>query len=433
MKFDLFLSQKGKYIDSNFNLNLSTLKWASKSREKAKTFPGFIDATIGTAREDNGTLMTLPTLKEEMSNLSNDQLFDYVNFRGLPQFIEGWQKDTLDSFPKELREQTQQLSTVPVTTCGGLTGGLTVAGQVFFNRNDPLFVPNYRWENVDNLFFYNQGLEEINFNLLDQEGNLNFEDLMEKIKKYEKTKDRIGIYFNFPNNPTGVSPNITQIKELQDFFSELTIPTIILLDDAYEGYSYTDIPNHSLFPYLVGLNENVVVIKVDGVTKRYCAYGARLGLVTVGVGTDLAGNQKENLEELLAKTSRTITSVAPRGIQEALARIFNDPAKLQKIKEEKIRNRKILEKRFSVMKEVIKERNSDVSTPVEFNSGFFGYFIIEKTLSALKLGDQLLEKGLGIVPSEKQRTKINGIRLTYCAISEDNIRAAIEILYNAIS
>jgi len=433
MKYENLLSEKGKYINDYVDLTGGTLAWSLYAKDKAKGYPGFINATIGSATNDDGTLMILETLKEEFANLTGDQLFGYANVRGVPSFIKAWQQDTLETFPTELRKKAEKLSTLPVTACGGLTAGLSVVGQVFFSRGDTFLAPRCRWGNVDNVFFKNQRLKERTYPIINENGELHLNGLIESMKKTAKESKKFGIYLNFPNNPSGISPTMEQLKYFQEAIEELDTPAIIILDDAYEGYVYEkDAINHSLFPHLIGLNPDVLVVKVDGVSKRYFAYGTRLGLVTIGFGQEVDEKTKDDFRELLAKSARTIASSSPRGIQEAMANILTDPKKKAKIKKEKERNIKILEKRYRTLKALLKERDNDraVFTAAKFNSGFFGYFLVVKQMKPKEIAQELLSRGLGVVPFINKETGLHGIRFAFCSVKNEEIEKAVDIIYS---
>jgi len=431
MILDNYLSDKGRYVSDNVNLAAGTLAWGLRAKKRAKEFPDFINATIGFATEDNGDLMSFPTLVEETKVLTPTQLFAYANMRGISEFVHAWKRDTLDTYPTDLQDKTDNLSTLPVTSCGGLTSGLMLASQLFFNQNDPLLAPNTRWGNIDNVFFKNQRLREETYQLVDKEGNLFFSNLIEKINSLQKTEDKIGIYLNFPNNPSGISPTLEQVKAFQDALIEVNRPTVIIVDDAYEGYVYEkDALSHSIFPYLVGLNEKVLPVKVDGPSKRFCAYGARLGMVTLGFGEETEDSKKAEIREMIAKIARTNTSSSPRGIQEALTNVLTDPVKKQKIATEKQRNLELMTKRYKLVKEYVESTESNILYPVNFNSGFFSYFLLKTQLTATEISTKLLDKGLGTVPFVNKTNELNGIRVAFCSISTDNITKALDILYS---
>ncbi len=431
MILEKYLSQKGKFLEDNVDLSAGTIAWGLRAKKRTKENKDFINATIGTATEDDGKLMVLPTLYEELRQLSGDQLLAYANMRGQFDFVQAWKRDTLKTYPAELRNRTEELSTLPVTACGGLTGGLAAMGQIFFNQGDKFLAPNSRWGNVDNVFFKNQQLTEVPYKLVDHEGNLSLADLNEKLNNSQKTEKKIGVYLNFPNNPSGISPTLSQVKELQETLEEMTIPTVLLLDDAYENYCYEDnVVDHSIFPYLVGLNENILVVKIDGASKRYCAYGARLGTMTVGFGLEKGEEEKTQVRELITKAVRTNTSSAPRGIQEALTNVLVDDKKNDQIQKEKARNLSILSKRYKLIKKLGEEQSSSILEPVKFNSGFFSYYIIKSQQSAIDISTKLMENGLGTVPFVNTSNGLNGIRVAFCSIKEERIERAVDLLYS---
>ncbi len=431
MNYESFLSEKGRRIDRRVDLTKGTLAWGIKAKEQQKSDPNFLNATIGSATEDDGNLLISPTFHKEISSLSQNEMFGYANVRGVKAFVDGWKRDTLESFPENLREKADSLSTLPVTVAGGLTSGLAIAGSLFLDHNSVLICPNHRWSNIDNIFFSNKNFTEKTYKLLDEQGDISIKSILAAIKETEREYERIGIYLNFPNNPTGCNPTYEQIVELQEIIKSITTPTVILLDDAYEGYVFDEEGiNHSIYPYLIGLNPHVLTIKIDGISKRYTAYGARLGLVTLGFGIEVSQKEKDNARELLAKGARTVASSSPRCFQEALANIFADEPKLQQIKKDNERIYNIIYEKYKLIKKELEGRKSKIFKPVKFTSGFFAYFMVDNNYSANDIAERLLAKGLGTVPSENKKRGVNGIRLAYCSVPTNSIKKAIDILYS---
>ncbi|MFX0212303.1 MAG: aminotransferase class I/II-fold pyridoxal phosphate-dependent enzyme, partial [Candidatus Hodarchaeota archaeon] len=300
-----------------------------------------------------------------------------------------------------------------------------------------------RWGNVDNCFRISLGAIIHSFDLFDENYQFTFNQLKSKITEMTSSASRLIIYLNFPNNPGGHMPSIREIEKLQNILKDVSIPTIILLDDAYEGYVYEDsgsnqknpIP-HSIFPYLLSLNENIVPVKIDGPSKRFCAYGTRLGMISLGfqsendVITDSElRKQGLNISEAFTKAARGHCSSAPRGIQEALSKILSDKDKYKSVLEEKKALKSLLEQRYRCLqREVHKQGSSSILKPLAINSGFFGFYFI-KGISAKVLAEQLLENGLGVVPFENKKIGINGIRIAFCSILEKDIPEAVEIFW----
>ena len=109
MILDKYLSDTGQYISENVNLAAGTLAWGLRAKKRAQEFPGFINATIGSATEENGDLLVFPTLVEEIKKLTPNQLFAYANMRGEVDFVHAWNKDTLETYGEELNNRNIEI------------------------------------------------------------------------------------------------------------------------------------------------------------------------------------------------------------------------------------------------------------------------------------------------------------------------------------
>ncbi|MHA1448952.1 MAG: aminotransferase class I/II-fold pyridoxal phosphate-dependent enzyme [Candidatus Hodarchaeales archaeon] len=435
MAIDTFLAEKGKRIWKNLNLKAGTLYWGLRAREQKKTQQDLINATIGSAKI-KGKLMVLPTLVEAVNSLSPDQVYSYANVRGIQGFGEAWKKDTISTYrDPDLVEKARELTSVPVPVAGGLTGALFTAGFTFFSPGDSVILaPRERWGNIDNVLSKHLNLKLESFKQFDDSGKLNTEGLksqLQSLRDSSKPVSKIGIYLNFPNNPTGYMPSQSEVKDFVKLVKDIDQPTIILFDDAYETFNYniegTDrneqpVP-HSIFPYFIDVNENVLPVKVDGTSKRFFCYGSRLGCISLGYNS--SSSNDFDYKEFFAKMVRSFTSSAPHGLQEAFVKIFGSHEKTESIRREKMENINILEKRFKVMKAGMSRfANHDVLKPVDYNSGFFGYFEVLEGYSARDVAEQLLSKGLGTVAFER----VNGVRVAFCSVDVDQISSMLDIL-----
>ncbi|MFX1513069.1 MAG: aminotransferase class I/II-fold pyridoxal phosphate-dependent enzyme [Promethearchaeota archaeon] len=442
MQIHQFLSDNGNRIRKDLNLADGPPEWGLRAKQKALSNPNFINATVGTAQSETGFYF-FPTLLKEMQNLSSEEIFGYASMRGVLSFKEAWKKDTINSYHPSLREKANSLTSDPVPITGGLTGALFTAGQMFLDQGTQVLAPRARWGNVDNCLSVSLGATIQSFDLYDKEGHFTFDLLRRKIVKISPSVSRLIIYLNFPNNPTGYMPTVRDVEKLQDILREVSFPTIIFLDDAYEGYVYetgrssqeNPIP-HSIFPYLLGLNEYVLPVKIDGPSKRFCAYGTRLGMISLGFNSEEdamtdVGFKTEGLDftETFTKAARGHCSSAPRGIQEALGRILSDENKLKAIKREREALKSLLEKRYwCFLQEIQKQSLNPVLKPLDFNSGFFGFFHVHQ-YSAKTLALECLDNGIGIVPFENKQTGLNGVRFAFCSVQAKDIPRAIELLW----
>ena len=443
MQINHFLSENGNRIRTRLNLADGPPEWGLKAKQKVSSNPNFLDATVGTAKNEYG-FHYFPTLLKEIQTLSSEETLAYANMRGVTAFTKAWKIDTINSYHPSLRDKANKLTSDPVPIAGGLTGALFTAGQLFVDQKTQILAPSSRWGNVDNCFGIGLDATIHSFDIFSKDGYFTFNHLSSKIADVAPSASRLIIYLNFPNNPTGYMPSVREIEELQGIFKQVSTPTIVLLDDAYEGYVYPDdsLPSqerpipHSTFPYLLGLNSEVLPIKIDGPSKRFCAYGTRLGLISLGFHseedkkTDFKLTKKGlNVSEAFTKAARIHCSSAPRGIQEALGRILSDKEKHKAILEESEAFRSMLEQRYRCFLRVLHEQDPNpILKPLVCNSGFFGFFLVQD-LSAKALAEQLLEKGLGVVPFMNKQTGFNGVRFAFCSLLEKDIPRAIEILW----
>ena len=89
----------------------------------------------------------------------------------------------------------------------------------------------------------------------------------------------------------------------------------------------------------------------------------------------------------------------------------------------------ILDQRYQRLMREIKEKEENPHlSPINFNSGFFGFFNV-KNISAAFLAERLLKNGLGLVPAENPDRGINGIRIAFCSIPEEKISSAIDLIW----
>ncbi|MFQ5981030.1 MAG: aminotransferase class I/II-fold pyridoxal phosphate-dependent enzyme [Candidatus Heimdallarchaeota archaeon] len=426
-------SRTGTRIRHKVKIDKGTLAWAGRAAQRQKDHPETINATIGTAKSDEGKLLVSKTVKSEICGLSSDEMFGYGKIKGLPAFIAGWKTDTINMYPEELRDSAKQKTSDPLPVAGGLTTGLYVVSQATLDPGDVLVTPDARWGNIDNVFAGNQGLEIQDFSFFDQKNCFNLTGLKQAIQTGRESGKKVALYLNMPNNPTGYMINHKELKNLSKFLEAQTEELIIILDDAYEGYVYqkdmsgTSNPiKSSLFPYIFDRSENVIVFKIDGPSKRRSMYGFRLGVVSFGPA--LASMKSVNLRHLLAKTARTIFSSAPRPPQEALAKIYSNSTKYEAMQAEMRKIIAILERRHNAMLE--KEGSMpeiDALKPMPANSGFFHLYNLSG-MNAQLFGEKLLENGLGVVPIANE-SGLNGIRLAHCGIPTNKIDSALEILW----
>jgi aspartate/methionine/tyrosine aminotransferase len=237
-----------------------------------------INGTIGTAYEDNGDPMVLPSLAKGFE-LNPRDVFPYAPSEGTRPLRDKW---------KELIRQknpslgAREIST-PVVSCG-VTNALSTIGYLFVEEGDKIIIADLYWENYDLVFGNAFGAVFQFFNFF-KNRLFDIDSFRQAIMARPAGKKIV--LLNFPNNPSGYNPTqqtgqaiIDALKEAAEAGNRL----LVMLDDSYFGLNFEDdIFAESLFGQLAGAHENLLAVKLDGLTKEEYAWGLRVGFLTFGV------------------------------------------------------------------------------------------------------------------------------------------------------
>jgi aspartate/methionine/tyrosine aminotransferase len=350
--FDI-LSERGKSIYFPF-------KGILGQSAEAKSVK--INATIGTAFEDDGSALALECL-EAMVNVPSDS-FLYAPSFGLPKVREEWGKLLTIKNPG-LQGKSFSL---PVTTAA-LTHGLSVAGYLFADAGDEVIIPDLYWDNYELVFTEAYGAKLKFYNTFVR-GGFDVAAFAKALNEGEPGK-RV-VLLNFPNNPTGYTPTESEAKALIAEIrkaAEAGNKIAVILDDAYFGLVYEEgIAKESLFVSLTDLHPNVLAVKLDGPTKEDYVWGFRVGFITFGFkGANAA--QLKALENKAAGAVRgTISNVSCLS-QAILLKGYTAP----EYAAQKKQKYEVLANRFRKIHETLKghpeyAKSFDV---MPFNSGYF--------------------------------------------------------------
>ena len=237
-----------------------------------------INATIGTAYEDDGRPMVLPSVARQI-DIDSREVFPYAPSEGLKPLRDKW---------KELvRAKGPGLGTadisLPVVTCG-VTNALSIIGYLFVDEGDEIVLSDLYWENYDLVFGNAYGARLRSFNLF-RNGAFDIASFAETINSGPVGK-RI-VLLNFPNNPTGYTLSKSEGKQIVKVLHDAAAAgnrMIVMLDDSYFGLVFeNDVMSESLFAELSQVHHNLLAVKLDGLTKEEYAWGLRVGFVTYGV------------------------------------------------------------------------------------------------------------------------------------------------------
>lgn len=358
-----------------------------------------INATIGTAYEDDGSPMVLPSIAR-LLELNGKDAFPYAPSQGVKALRDKWEE--------LLRVKNPSLGTkeisLPLVTCA-LTHGLSMVGYMFVEEGDEIITADLYWENYDLVFSNAYGAELKCFNFFKNKV-FDIDSFRETINA-SSTGKKI-VVLNFPNNPSGYTPTKETGKEIIDVLkkaAEAGNKLVVVLDDAYFGLAFEDdIFTESLFAQLADCHENLLAVKIDGITKEEYAWGFRVGFLTYGVKN---GNKElyKALEDKTAGAVRGNISNSPHPSQ-SLALIALQSETYQMEKE---RNKEKIKERYLKVKEILKahQEYEQYFEALPFNSGYF-MCIKLKNLDTDKVWELLLNKySTGVICySEKSLLRI---------------------------
>lgn len=329
--------------------------------QSAEAKDAAINATIGTAFEEDGSPLCLECLEELVKIPSTAYL--YAPSFGLPNLRETWRNMLLAKNPS-LKGKAFSL---PVVT-NALTHGLSVAGHLFVDPGDAIILPDLFWDNYELLFEEAYGGRLTTFPMFDGPA-FNIAG-MEKL--LQAPGDRKIVILNFPNNPTGYTATEADAAAIRAALlraAEAGKRLVVILDDAYFGLVYEPgVSKESLFTDLADLHPNLLAVKLDGPTKEDYVWGFRVGFMTFGI----KGATPAHYKALEAKTAGivrgSISSVTSIG-QHLLQKAYSQPDYAS----QKQTKYDILRRRYMRIKELLAQHPEyrAAFTPMPFNSGYF--------------------------------------------------------------
>lgn len=376
-----------------------------------------INATIGTAVEDDGSPMRLKSISSKI-DIDPTLAFPYAPSFGRLDLRTKWKEMIYEKNPKLKGKEIS----LPIVT-NALTHGASMVGYMFVDEGQEVILPNLYWGNY-NLIMMNSYNAKLNcFNLF----NNNSFDL----DSFEKKINEGGIgkkivMLNFPNNPSGYSPTIAENKAIAAIIkkaAEAGNKLVVVADDAYWGLVYEDgIERESIFALLSDIHENVLAVKIDGSTKEDYVWGFRVGFITYGIkGAD--ASVYEALESKTAGAVRGNISNASNLSQSLLVQAY----KSNTYDEEKNQKFGLLKSRFDEVKEVLKDdKFKKYFQPLPYNSGYFMCVKLTEGIDGEELRHLLISKySIGVINLN------NMIRIAFSAVAKENIRPMFEGIYKA--
>lgn len=380
-----------------------------------------INATIGTAFEDDGSPLCLDCVKE-MLNIPATS-FLYAPSFGLRSLREKW--------GEKLREKNPGLEgqrfSLPVVT-NALTHALFVAGSLFLDKGDKLILPDLYWDNYELLFQDGCGASFQTFPTF-RGSKFNVAGLE---KRLMAKGDKKVILLNFPNNPTGYTPTESEAYAIRDAVlkaAEAGKKIVAILDDAYFGLVYEKgVFGESVFSLLASLHRNVLAVKLDGPTKEDYVWGFRVGFITFAM-KGLSDAQLAALEDKAAGLVRGTISSSSNIAQTILCNAYKSAG----YPEQRSEKFSTLRQRYREIRAILRKHKEyrDSFTAMPFNSGYFmcvklrgadpektRKLLLEKYSTGTIMLSGLLRLAYSSVPTEKLEKLFANIHSAVCEIKE---------------
>jgi aspartate/methionine/tyrosine aminotransferase len=427
--------------------------WSGRAKKEAELI-----GTIGSAFcydneiASDGTDEWVPCYLEEIkqyANLGIKDIVPYASIGGLAELRSIW-KDWIikkSGFDAESeREKLDHLKTYisnPIVT-GGVTNGIFMACSMFLGPGETVICPNKRWGNYDNIIVKNIGAQIKSFDFF-KDQKINLDGLRTSIMEVKESQEKIVLMLNFPNNPTGYVPSMKEaqslVKLLRESQAQLDIPFIVIVDDAYEPYVYEKkgMLDTSFFYMLQQLQEPIIPIKLDGLTKELLFYGGRIGFVTIGLKPEWTQNDqetqklKDEINNKLEGFNRSSISNANHFYQKVAINMFEEFG-MDKIIQSRDKVKTVLSARYEkINAELGKLDSTHIS--VDPNAGGFFLFVNlnKEKVKATEFADFLLKQyKVGVIPIEKPQENINGIRIAYCSIDKGKISEFVRRIEEAL-
>ena len=402
---------------------------SNQSKKHAKSY----NASIGIAKENIGfsegkgisvenlAPMTLNSIGKYFVGLEQNEIFNYAPQPGLPVLRDYWHEKIVNQNP--CLKSKEQISR-PVLT-GGLTHAISLAAELFTDPGDDLYLADKFWENYSLIFNVKYQVNFVHYKLYkDDYSGFNLESLEETLSKSKK--DKLVLLFNFPNNPTGYTATEEEMDGIKDILvriAEKGKKIVVLCDDAYYGLFYDkNIYPGSIFSKLAGIHDNIVAVKIDGISKECYAWGFRVGFITFAdnfQSVDGYGVMEEKAISGIRSSVSSCSSIA----QAVLSHAIKDED-YSKEREEKYR---ILESRVAKVKQIVyREEYKSYWDVYPFNSGYFMCLRIKDIPADTVRKHALFRYGLGTIAFDQD------LRVAFSCISEENLETVFQIIANSI-
>lgn len=395
--------------------NIITLGAIAKEMKKKDS--SIVNATIGMLYDEEGKLFVFDSVNEALNSLTDDEKYAYASTpgpKGYHDAIMHWVfREYYDDFVNNFHASV-------MATPGG-SGAISNTFSNYLNQDDKVLIPNYMWGNYKQFAYENYASYET-YQLFDNDGNFNLNDIYERMLKLKKSQGRILLVVNDPcQNPTGYTMKYSEWEKLIEIINSVSndgTPVILLHDMAYIDYDKRGFDatrkNISLYRKL---NPSAMAIMAFSGSKTMALYGLRVGAMIA------VSSCKENIDDFSRAnkfSSRSKWSNTTNLGMNIVTKVLTDPVLRGRFEEELELSRKTLINRANAFIE--ESKNVGLKT-LPFDCGFF---ITIPCSNPNKAYEYLVNKKVHIIPMD------DVLRVTLSAITLDECKMLPKLIKEAI-
>lgn len=381
----------------------------AQSAEKKFGKDKVVNATIGSLMDDDGKLITMKTVYDELKSLPNAEISAYASITG--------QDDYKEAVKKVCFQGNDPDGYMKVVASPGGSGAIKLAVWNYTNPGDVILTSDWYWSPYGTIG-EEAGRGVANYKLFNEKGGFNIESFKEKFKDIVDKQGNIFTIINSPgHNPTGYSVSDSEWDEILDFAKDVakdeSKKIVLFIDVAYIDFVKNDVESRKFFKKFGNLPANILTIVGFSMSKGFTAYGMRMG-AAIGISSneDIA----EEFYFSLMHSCRANWSNCNRGAMAILSSLVSDEEKYNDYKKEKDKFKDMLVKRAEAFVEGAKDVNLEI---LPYRDGFFVSIPCE---NPREVCEELTKENLYLVPLKM------GLRFAVCAVSEEKCSKAPKII-----
>lgn len=417
-KLNDLLALECDWIDIMFSLTWKNIffpsEWIVKQTQEAKWTK--YNATIWIALDENNETLILEEFLNNLQN-NNKSLFTYAPTTWISDLRLLWKNEIYRKNPW-IKNQIS----LPIVT-NWLTHAINTIASLFLQKEDNIIIPDLFWWNYRLLFETVNNANIVTYNTF-KNNWLDLNSLDEIISLQESEK--IVLLFNFPNNPSWYSPDkneVIKIREIIEKYTNLWKKILVIIDDAYFGLFYEESTyKESLFSELSKIEKNVLLVKIDWVSKEDYAWWLRVWFITFS--WNFSHNFYSLLEQKVAWLLRATISNISNITQNIVLNSYKNPL----LDTQKKSNFLILKSRYEEIKDILNSWvYNDFFEALPFNSWYFMAIRLKKS-NAEEIRKKLLESYSTWVISVWKDI----LRIAFSSTKKSDIKSLFENIKNAI-